>query len=1067
MRTDLATYLTENRTRILVCDGGMGSCLLRAGLSDQDYGGHPGCHEFLNIMRPDVISQIHRDYFAAGARMVETNSFGGAAHILAEHGLADRCVEINRAAAALARTVADDFPRSAAPCFVAGSIGPGSKLPSLGQISFDELFAGYTAQAQGLLEGGVDCFICETSQDLLQLKAAIIAVRDVRKTAGVDIPIIAQVTIDRTGRTLTGSDIATVLGTLEPLPVMAIGLNCGMGPDGMSEAIHYLAAHSTKLVSVMPNAGLPKLVNGRAVYSLKAEHFAGQMLRYAQHPGLNIAGGCCGTTPEHISALAEALKCIPARKPARSRKPCLTSLFQAQEIDVSPKPLILGERTNASGSRAFKELLLRDDFGGMAAMALEQEREGAHAVDLSLAAAGRDEEADFCRFAAMLNQRLRAPVMVDSTDPAAVEAALKRLAGRCAVNSVHLEGGEDKAKRIIDLCMRHGAALVCLAIDERGMALTADRKVEVAARLHGLAQAGGLAEGDLFFDLLTFTLASGEQSLRGSAAETLRAIGEVKKLFPRAFTSLGVSNVSYGLPPAARPYLNSIFLHHAVARGLDAAIIHAGKIRPLHAIPPVVAAMCDDLVLNRTPQGRPPLERLLEYFSRKDGMGERQQRAVPIPANKRLTRQVVEGNADSLDMLIAELLKKHDATAIIQTMLLPGMDEVGRLFSRGQLQLPFVLRSAEVVKQAMALLAPQLKKHRVAARGTIVLATVRGDIHDIGKNLVDMILTANGYKVVNLGIRQSAEDILLAARRDKPDVIGLSGLLVESVKAMAEYLEIFAESGLDIPVICGGAALSKKYLDARMKPIYPAGVHYAKDAMAGLKILNEIIARDRTAANDRKRKPTIRGVQKPRERAKAPARASRKATVPTRIVAKVPVAGLYRNLDKVALLERRWKLGKLSQKQRLEAETRLAGLWRILRPMIRPKAVYAMVPADDRRFDFKTNILKHQAQYGIQLVTLGADLGKTKPLTAEDQFLLHGLAAELTEALAKWCDMRLARENGWKRTRRISPGYPVWPELSEQKKIFALLKPGRIGVRLSEGFQMIPEYSTSAAVLPR
>ncbi|HTY08749.1 MAG TPA: homocysteine S-methyltransferase family protein [Candidatus Edwardsbacteria bacterium] len=1057
MRIDILTYISKKSDKILICDGGMGSCLLKAGLSDQDYDGHAGCHEYLNISRPDVVTQIHRDYFTAGAQMVETNSFGGAAHILAEHGLSERCVEINKAAASIARKAADEWAKPDAPCFVAGSIGPGSKLPSLEQITFDELVASYTQQAQGLLEGGVDCFICETSQDLLQLKAAIIAAQGVAPR----IPIIAQVTIDQTGRTLTGSDIATVLGTIEPLPVLAIGLNCGMGPEGMSEAIHYLSAHSTKLLSVMPNAGLPKLVNGGAVYSLKAESFAEQLARYAKHPGLNIAGGCCGTTPEHIRALADALQGIEARKPAKQRKACLTSLFQAQEIDVQPKPLILGERTNASGSRVFKSLLLEDDFEGMAAMALEQEREGAHAIDLSLAAAGRDEVSDLSRFTSMLNQRLRAPVVIDSTDPAAVEAGLKRLAGRCAVNSANLENGEDKAKRVIALCARYGAALVCLAIDEQGMAMTAARKVEVASRLRELALRGGLSDRDLLFDLLTFTLGSGEASLRTAAVETLDGIAQVKKMYPLAFTSLGVSNVSYGLPQAARPYLNSVFLRHAVERGLDAAIIHAGKIRPLHQIPGEVRQLCDDLILNRITAAKTPLERLLEHFSRIASPETQEQKAVRIPTNERLTRQVIEGNADGLEALIAELLRAHAATAIIQAMLLPGMDEVGRLFSKGQLQLPFVLRSAEVVKQAMALLAPQLKRKNVAAKGTIVLATVRGDIHDIGKNLVDMILTANGYRVINLGIRQSAEDILIAAKRHKPDAIGLSGLLVESVKAMAEYLEIFAEAGLSIPVICGGAALTQKYLEKEMRPLYPAGVYYAKDAMAGLAALAAIMGRDKKIHGQKGK----RRKGKKQTRGKAVRVPGVEKNVRTTVVKRVPAAQIFALLDKAALFEKRWKLGKLSQKQRLEAETRLIGLWSILRPVIKPMAVYAVMR--DSGPQFESSLLRQQAVLGMQLVTLGTDLKRIKRLTAEQKFLLHGLAAELTEALAKWCNNRLAQRAGWKLTRRISPGYPVWKELSEQRKIFALLKPGRIGVRLSKGRQMVPEYATSAAVLPR
>ncbi|MDI6739608.1 MAG: homocysteine S-methyltransferase family protein, partial [Candidatus Edwardsbacteria bacterium] len=815
----------------------MGSQLLAAGLSDADYGGHPGCHEYLNRSRPDVVRQIHRNYFAAGAQIVETNSFGGAAHILAEHGLGERAYEINRAAAAIARQAADELTTDDMPRFVAGSIGPGSKLPSLGQITFDELVSSYTPQAQGLLEGGVDCFICETSQDLLQLKSAIVTIREISK----DIPVIAQVTIDQTGRTLTGSDVSTMLAALEPMPVQAIGLNCGLGPGGMSEAIHYLAAHSTKPLSVMPNAGLPKLVDGAAVYQLKPKDFAGQMKRYCLHPGLNIVGGCCGTTPAHIAALAAAVRDLPARKPAQNCRAALSSLFQSQELAVAPKPLIIGERTNASGSRVFKSLLLEDDFDAMMSLALEQEREGAHLLDLSLAAAGRNERADMGRFAAALNQRLRIPVMIDSTDPEVIEDGLRRLAGRGAVNSASLERGEDKAKRIIGLCAQYGAAMVCLAIDEKGMAMTAERKVEVCSRLRELALRGGLRDCDLFFDLLTFTLCSGETSLRSAAAETLKGIARVKQLFPDAFSSLGVSNVSYGLPQPARPYLNSVFLHRAIGRGLDAAIIHAGKIKPLTLIPAEVMKLCDDLIFDRRDGVKTPLEKILEYFSRKSDQEPQTATDKKLTPEGRLRRQILDGDAAGLDGLIPVLLKKHGAARVIQGILLPGMDEVGRAFAKGQLQLPFVLRSAEVVKHALARLEPHLKKQKVKARGTLVLATVRGDIHDIGKNLVDMILSANGYRVVNLGIRQTAEDIMLAARKHKPDAIGLSGLLVESVKTMKEYLEIFAEAGLSTPVICGGAALSRQYLEKEMRPIYPAGVHYAKDAMDGLKILTAIV----------------------------------------------------------------------------------------------------------------------------------------------------------------------------------------------------------------------------------
>jgi len=1041
MRNRFDTYLAENADKILLFDGGMGSRLLEAGLSDADYGGHPGCPEYLNITRPEVIAKIHRDYFAAGAQIVETNSFGGAAHILAEHALLDRTHEINKAAAAIARRAADESSTRDAPKFVAGSIGPGSKLPSLGQISFEQLTESYAPQVEGLIGGGADCLIVETSQDMLQLKAAIVAIRAMSN----DIPVIAQVTIDETGRTLTGGDIAAVLATLEPMPVQAIGLNCGLGPDGMSEAIHYLAANSTKPLSVMPNAGLPRLVKGSAVYRLSPEDFAGQMKRYCLHPGLNIAGGCCGTTPAHIAALAAALKNIPARKPAKSRGAALSSLFQSQELAVTPKPLIIGERTNASGSRVFKSLLLEDDVDAMAALALEQEREGAHVLDLSLAAPGRNERDDMKRFAAILNQRLRIPVMLDSTDPEVIEAGLRRLAGRCAVNSASLEHGEDKARRIIGLCARYGAALVCLTIDEKGMAMTAERKVEVASRLRRLAIQGGLRDGGLLFDLLTFTLCSGESSLRNAAAETLKGIARVKRLFPDAFTSLGVSNVSYGLPQPARPYLNSAFLHQAILHGLDAAIIHAGKIKPLRRIPEEVIRLCDDLIFDRRDGAKTPLEKILEYFSRMPDEEPQRAAGKKITPEGRLRRQILDGDAAGLDDLIAVLLKKRGAARIIQDILLPGMDEVGRVFAKGQLQLPFVLRSAEVVKHAMAHLEPHMKKHKAMARGTLVLATVRGDIHDIGKNLVDMILSANGYTVINLGIRRTAEDIMLAAGKHKPDAIGLSGLLVESVKAMKEYLEIFAEAGLTTPVICGGAALSRQYLEKEMRTAYPAGVYYAEDAMDALKVMNEI-------ARTRKKQEKGRGTK------------LEKRVYRTKVMTRIPAGEIFERLDKTALFERRWKLGKLSQKQKLEAETRLVGLWAALRPRIKPGAIYGVFPNEDLVFHFQSNVLKRQAVLGLQIVTLGGGLKRLKTRSIEERFLLHGLAAELTEALAKWCAEKVARDAGWKKTGRMSPGYPAWPELSEQRKLFGILDPARIAVTLGKTYQMVPEYSTSAVV---
>jgi len=813
----------------------MGTCLARAGLTARDFGGHPGCNEALNLTRPDVVESIHRQYLEAGADAIETNSFGGAAHVLAEHGLAAKCREMNRAAAALARREADSFATPSRPRLVAGSMGPGSKLPSLGQIKFDQMVQSYRPQAQGLLDGGADLLIIETCQDLLQLKAALAAARSLSG----DVPVMAQVTLDAGGRTLTGSDAAAVLAALEPLEVDAIGLNCGLGPEGMAGPLRYLAGHSSKPLSVMPNAGLPRLRRGRAVYTLAPREFAIRMKEYARGFGLNIAGGCCGTAPEHIRELAAALKGTRPRRPA-PRSPKASSLYQTQELRTEIRPLIIGERTNASGSRSFRELLERRDHQGMVAAALEQEREGAHLIDLSLAAAGRDERADMDRLCFLLNTSLKLPVMLDCTDPLALEAGLKRLAGRSVVNSINLEDGGRKAGRVLELCRAHGAAVVGMAIDERGMAATGKRKLEAAGRLVGLAKASGLDERDLLIDLLTFTLASGDRGLERAGLETLGALAEVKRRHPGCLTVLGVSNISYGLPPAARRALNSVFLNEALGMGLDAAILHAGKIQPLDSIDAAAAAICRSLIYNKPYKGRGPLEALLEHFRSRAPEGREAPRRPAADPGAELSRAVVAGDAAAVKAPLQELLKSVNAESILSKNLLPAMDEVGRLFKSGRMQLPFVLRSAEAMKAATMALAPRLGKAGGRKRGTLVLATVRGDVHDIGKDLVDMILTANGYRVVNLGVKRTAEDIALAVRRHRPDAVGLSGLLVESARAMGEYLEHFGSLGLRVPVICGGAALSRRYVEGNLARRYRGRVHYAADAMDGLRIMGRI-----------------------------------------------------------------------------------------------------------------------------------------------------------------------------------------------------------------------------------
>jgi 5-methyltetrahydrofolate--homocysteine methyltransferase len=1098
------------RSRIVVFDGGLGTALQVA--QGPCFGDSPRsgtvplqpCNELLVETQPDVVRRVHEEFLAAGADVIETDSFGGARHTLAEHGLGERCFALNRAAAELARHAAREYSTPAWPRFVAGSVGPGAKLPSLGHITFAELASSFCPQVDGLLAGGVDCLILETGQDLLQLKAALAAALDAFDSAGHSVPVIAQVTLTEHGRTLTGSDIGTVLAAIEPYPVSGIGLNCGLGPESMAAAVRYLAGHSSKLLSVMPNAGLPRIEAGRTVYDLSPEEFAGRMKKLATGPGLAIAGGCCGTTPEHIRQLRLALEGVAPLRPVES-VPRVSSLFSAQELKVVPRPLFVGERTNASGGKRFRDRLLAGDFEGMVEVAQEQKREGAQVMDLSVAAAGRDEVADVKELAVRLNSGVDLPVMVDSTRYEAVEAALERLAGRCIVNSVNLEDPE-RAEKTIRLCRRMGAALVLMTIDRKGMAMTCERKLDVAERLYDLAvRRGGLTPPDVFFDFLTFTLASGDDSLRAAGVETLEAVRKAKRRFPKSFTLLGVSNISHGLAPQLRRALNTVFLHHAVEHGLDAAILHAGKIEPLSALDAETVRRCEDLIYDRSRGPESPLAALLAHFSVRPSGAERELSAAgrkPLAVGD----CVLAGDRSGIGQPVLELLKTRSATDIIARELLPAMAEVGRRFESGKMQLPFVLRSAEAMRAAFDVLKPHLPAGD-KGRGTLLLATVRGDVHDVGKNLVDMIVSSNGFSVVNLGVRQTPDDILAAARVHRPDVIGLSGLLVESARAMREYLEVFAEAGLKLPVICGGAALTRAYVERELQPAYPGNVYYAKDALEGLKIVQAICGRERKQELNTSYHSSFGGRRsnaEPKTRAgkpfavNAPRIIGGYARALTKIV-HVDVGGYSPLLDKGALFQKRWRvLGpKATKADRFEAEQVLGGLlatghgrrlWHgalvygLYEAAVGGSELLVLHPGNGQeltqlRFS-PTFVRRLRREHGparfhiaLQVATTGERAAEAARKLARqgqvhDQFLLHGLSAELTEALAEYGQRRLPKLPGWSKTTRYSPGYPVWPDLAEQKKIFALLRPERIGVRLTGTFQMVPEYSTSAVVLP-
>jgi 5-methyltetrahydrofolate--homocysteine methyltransferase len=832
------------RQRVLVFDGAMGTAIHRCELPLSDYNGLENCSEILVLTRPDVIQAIHQSFLAIGCDAVSTDTFGGSKLTLGEFGLAERTYEINRRAAEIAREVCTRFTKPSRPRFVLGSIGPGSKLPSLGQTDWDQLLDSFTDQCRGLLDGGVDALLIETCQDILQAKAAVVSAMDAMTEKRRCVPLLCTVTIELNGTMLVGTDIAAACVVLEAYDQLAgIGLNCATGPQEMSEHVRHLSAHCDRLLIVQPNAGLPELVDGRPRYRLTPKELAKWVLEFVDVHGVNMVGGCCGTTPEHLAAVVDAVADQPPRSRRVHSEPSVSSLYQAVTIRQDSSVLAIGERTNANGSKRFRELLSNGDIEGMVRMAREQVRDGSHLLDVCTAYAGRDEAADLAAVVKRFVTDVTAPLVIDSTEPAAIEAALKLAGGRCIINSINLEAGEERAGHVCDLARRYGAAVIALTIDEAGMAKTCDRKVDIAKRLFELAtHRYGLRPSDLIFDPLTFTICTGSEADRRLAVETLDAIERIKKVCPGVHTSLGISNVSFGLKVPIRRVLNSVFLHHARERGLDAAILHAGGILPLFKIDELHRRLAEDLVFDRRHDGYDPLHALLQAFE-ETGEPETAEagRHEPVGVEQRLKACIIDGDATPIETDLEEAMLTRPALEIINEVLLDGMRTVGDLFAAGQMQLPFVLRSAETMKAAVTYLEPYLDKRDGAGKGTLVLATVRGDVHDIGKNLVDIILSNNGYTVHNLGIKQPIGNVIDACREHGADAIGLSGLLVKSTLVMRDDLAVLNERGIDIPVILGGAALTRRYVEQELRPRYPGPLHYAKDAFAGLHLMDAIM----------------------------------------------------------------------------------------------------------------------------------------------------------------------------------------------------------------------------------
>jgi 5-methyltetrahydrofolate--homocysteine methyltransferase len=837
------------KERIVVFDGAMGTNLQVQNLTLDDFGGprFEGCNENLLVTRPDAVENVHTAFLEAGCDVIETNSFNGTPVDFAEYGIADKAYEMNVRAAQLAKRIANDYATRDKPRWVAGSMGPGRKLPTLGHISFNDLREAYMVQVRGLLDGGVDVLIVETCQDLLQTKAALNAIFSVFEEIHRRVPVITQVTIETFGTMLNGTEISAALTSLAPFPIDVIGMNCGTGPKHMTESIRYICENAPLPVSVLPNAGLPSVVDGKMHYDETPESFTAQLIHFASDFGVNIVGGCCGTTPAHLRQVVEAMRRITPKQRNPKLVPAASSIYIQQPYVQDASFLIIGERVNASGSKKMRDLLNAGDWDGLVALGKEQEREGAHILDVNVDFVGRDGEADMHELASRLVTNIKLPLMFDSTEWQKMEAGLQHAGGKSILNSTNYEDGVPRFLKVIDLAKRYGASVVIGTIDEEGMARKAEGKFNIAKRAYEQAtQEYGLPPSDIFFDPLALPISTGIEEDRRNALETIEAIKRIKRELPGAFTLLGVSNISFGLNPASRVVLNSVFLHDAVEAGLDAAIVNASKIEPLHRIGEKEIAVARELIYDQRKFENDVCvyDPLTEFTRLFEGVKSKTAKKATKgeTVEERLQNHIIDGEKIGLEAELKVALETHPALDIINNILLEGMKVVGDLFGSGQMQLPFVLQSAEAMKAAVRFLEPYMeKKGGATAKGTLVLATVKGDVHDIGKNLVDIILTNNGYKVHNLGIKQPIEAILQACDETNADAIGMSGLREKSTLIMKDNLELMNERGLKVPVILGGAALTRRYVEDDLKALYGGRLFYAHDAFAGLRTMDQLV----------------------------------------------------------------------------------------------------------------------------------------------------------------------------------------------------------------------------------
>jgi 5-methyltetrahydrofolate--homocysteine methyltransferase len=1152
-KTDLpSSYLRAASERVVIFDGAMGTNLQLADLTADDFGGPEleGCNELLVVSRPDVVDRIHRSFFEVGCDVVETDAFGAFAPVLAEYGQAHRVRELNLAAARLARDAADDFSAPDRPRWVAGNIGPGTKFPTLGQIRYADLRDAYEEQAAALIEGGVDLIIIETVFDLLQAKSAINGARRAMRAAGRHLPIQAQVTIELTGTMLPGTEIGAALCALEAMDVDLVGLNCATGPAEMFEPLRHLSGHAAVPLSCLPNAGLPSVVDGAMHYDLTPEQLAEFHRQFVSELGISVIGGCCGTTPAHLAAVVEACAGLTPKPRRPEPEYGAASIYTQVPFDQDTSFLVVGERTNANGSKRFREAMLEADWDSCVAMARDQVKEGSHLIDVCVDYTGADGVADMEEVASRFATQSTAPLMVDSTEAPVVETALSWIGGRAVINSVNLEEGDEPGTRLdsfLTLAKEFGAAVVCTCIDTEGQARTAEWKVRAATAIHDIAtQRYGLRPEDLMFDALALPLSTGMEE---SGIETIEGIRRIKAELPGVYTILGLSNVSFGLNPAARQVLNSVFLHECVGAGLDAAIVHASKILPLSKIDERAREVCLDLVYDRRHDGYDPLTELLAIFEGASASTAAvTEDRTGWTVERRLEHRIIDGDRNGLEADLDEAMAGGSTPlVIINDFLLAGMKTVGELFASGEMQLPFVLGSAETMKTAVAYLEPFMEKADQGGKGVMVLATVKGDVHDIGKNLVDIILTNNGYTVKNLGIKVGIADLVTAAEESNADAIGMSGLLVKSTLIMRDNLEELNRRNLaHIPVILGGAALTRTYVERDLRKVYDGRLFYGKDAFEGLRTMDRLVELSRSGDDDPDFGTAIGGrdlgPRKSELRKQAAAEAlARGEALPARSpevssdnpVFKPPFLGsrvakgmaideVGEFLNETALFRNQWGFRPERGENDPAFKDRVRSLLR--EQLSKAKAEQLLVPqvawghfaanadGDDlvifedetrtnesMRFsfprqteepwlcisDFFRSVASGDPDWAsFQVVTMGARVSEeAKRLFDEDQYqqylYLHGLGVEMAEALAEYWHRRIREELGFVdedgptltglfrqkyRGGRYSWGYPACPNLEDNAKVVDLLGADRIGVEVSEGFQLHPEQSTTAIV---